>query len=208
MNRQPLDLNPRLQSTGIQVARFLSNVLSPMGSFAIFGFVLAWVELPFWGGLLQGAIIGFFSSLLPILYILYQLKTGKITDLHISEQNQRHIPYIIGIVGAIIAMLIYLAINSSPVLINLSIAIAIALIGMALINLRWLISSHTTSASLITAFTGFTYGPKFWLILFPLVALVFFIRKYLRRHNDAELFGGVLLGISTAVCMALMGRFG
>ena len=208
MKLQPLDLNPRLQPTGVQVARFLSNLLSPMSSFAIFAFVLAWIELSFWSGLLQGAILGFFSSLLPILYIIYRLKTGKITDLHISDQRERHIPYLIGILGTIIATLIYIAINGSTVLINLSLAIAIALIAMALINIRWLVSSHTTSASLITAFTGFAYEPKFWLILSPLVLLVFFIRKYLRRHNYPELFGGVALGISTTVIMALIGRFG
>lgn len=206
-NRQPLDLNPRLQSTGIQVARWLSNLFSPMSSFAIFAFTIAWVELPFWSGLLQGAIFGFWTALLPIAYILYQLKTGKITDLHISVQTQRHIPYLIGIVGALISMLIYLVIGSSPVLIDLSLAVMLTLIGTALINLRWLISSHTTSASLIAAFSGFVYGPQWWLFLSPLVLLVFFIRKYLRRHDYPELFGGIALGISTVFLMALAGRF-
>jgi hypothetical protein len=206
-NRQPLDLDPRLGSTGIQVARFLSNLFSPMSSFAIFAFSLAWVELPFWQGFLQGAIFGFWTALLPIVYILYQLKTGRITDLHISVQAQRHVPYLIGIVGAMISMLIYHLIDGSPVLINLSLAVMLTLIGTALINLRWLISSHTTSASLIVTFTGFVYGPQWWLYLSPLVLLVFFIRKYLRRHDYPELFGGVALGIATVLLMALAGRF-
>ena len=207
MNRQPLDLNPRLQSTSIQIARFLSNLFSPMSSFAIFAFIIAWEELPFWQGLLQGAIFGFWAALLPIAYIVYQLKTGKIADLHISVQAQRHIPYLIGILGTVIALLIYLAIDGNPVLINLCLAVTLTLIGTALINLRWLISSHTTSASLITAFAGFTYGPHMWLILTPFIAFVFFIRKYLRRHDYPELFGGVALGISTVLIMALAGRF-
>jgi hypothetical protein len=208
MKRQPLDLNPHLQSTGIQVARFLSNLFSPMSSFAIFAFILGWVELSFWQGLIQGAIFGFWAALLPIVYILYQLKTGKITDLHISVQAQRHVPYIIGIVGSIVAMLIYLVIDGSPVLINLSLAVMLTLVATALINLRWLISSHTTSASLVAAFSGIVYGPQYWLVLTPFVALVFFIRKYLRRHDYPELFGGVALGISVVVIMALAGRFG
>ena len=53
--RQPLNLNPRLQSTGVQVARFLSNLFSPMSSFAIFAFIIAWLELPFWAGFIQNA---------------------------------------------------------------------------------------------------------------------------------------------------------
>ena len=208
MKREPLDINPRLQSSSVQIARFLSNILSPMSSFAIFAFIVAWVELPFWIGLFQASIISFFSSLLPILYIIYQLKTGKISDLHISDQNDRHIPYIIGIVGALIAMLIYLAIDGSQVLINLSLGVAITLTGSALINLKWLVSSHTTSASLIAAFTGFTYGPIYWIILSPLVILVFIIRKFLRRHDYPELFGGVALGVSATIIMAIAGRFG
>jgi hypothetical protein len=207
MTRQPLDLNPHVQSTDIQVARFLSNLFSPMSSFAIYAYLLAILELPLGQALFQGSIFGFWVALMPIVFIVVQLKLGKISDLHISDRNQRHLPYLIGIGGAIIALIIYQLIDGHPVLINLTLAAMFTLIGIALINTRWLISSHTASAALIATFTGFVYGSIYWLILTPYVALVFFIRKYLRRHDYPELVGGVALGIITGLLMAIFGRF-
>jgi hypothetical protein len=207
MRNQPLDINPNLRSGSVRLARILSDIFSPPSSLAIFAFILAWVELPFWQGLLQGAIFGACSSLLPILYILLQMKLGKIEDIHISAQNQRHIPYLIGILGALLAYGLLRWMDGSPVLLNLAIANAIVLALTALLNLRFLISAHTTGISLVAAFSALVYDWWLWLALVPLIILVVVMRKYLRRHTYAELLAGFIVGTLTAVSLALFGAF-
>lgn len=205
MRYKPLDTIPNLRRGSVRLARILSDIFSPPSSFAIFAFVLAWVELPFWQGLLQGAIFGFCSSLLPILYILIQLKTGKIEDIHISAQHQRHIPYLIGIAGALLAYGFLSWIDGSPVLLDLAIANIVVLALTALLNIYFLISAHTTAVALIASFSALVYEWWLWLALLPLVILVVVIRKFLRRHTYRELAAGFLVGTLTAVGMALTG---
>ena len=78
MIRQPRDTDLNTQSWGVRAARIYSNIFSPPSTFAMFGFIIAWKELPFWIGSFHAAIFGLLTSLMPILYIAYLFKTGRI----------------------------------------------------------------------------------------------------------------------------------
>ncbi len=207
MTRNPLDLNPKNTNPGVRAARIYSNIFSPPSMFALVGFIIAWIELPFLQGTLHAAIFGFLSTLVPILYIVYLLKTGKIDDLHISKQSERHIPYIIGILGASMAYFILKSLASSPLLLTFILTNISAITMLALINARWLISAHTASISAIATFAGFGFSLVTGLAILPMVALTFYVRHFLKRHTIAEMVSGCILGIAIVLTLAALGAF-
>lgn len=207
MTRDPLDKNPRNSSPAVRAARIYSNVFSPPSMFALVGFIIAWIELPFLQGTLHAAIFGFLSTLVPILYIVYMLKTGKIDDLHISKQSERHIPYILGILGASLAYFILRGLASSSLLLTFILTNISAISLLAIINARWLISAHTTSISAIATFAGIGFGIGTGIAILPMVAMTFYVRHFLKRHTIAEMIGGCILGIAIVMTLAALGAF-
>jgi hypothetical protein len=96
---RPLDHHEEHRVGGVKAARVLSNILSPPVMFACLGLALALAELPFWEGLAWGAAYGFCVSLAPILFVVYQLRSGKISDLHMTSRRERRGPYIAAVIG-------------------------------------------------------------------------------------------------------------
>ena len=205
MIRQPKDAIPAGQSKGVRAARIFSNIISPPSVYASFAFILAWIEMPFWRGTLQAAIFGVLTSLMPILYIVYLLKTGKIADIHISNPKERHIPYILGILGAAVAFFIIRAMGTSPLFLDFILTNIIGLSTLAIINIRWLISAHVSSITTIAVFSGFAFNLLAGLAIAPIVALTFFVRYYLKRHTLGELISGLIMGASLVFVLAGLG---
>jgi hypothetical protein len=173
----------------------------------MFALVVAVSQLPFWHGFFQAAIFGAFTSLFPILFIVYLLKKGKITDLHISNTSERHIPYLVGIAGAVLAYFILRSLGSPPLLLSFVITDMLALAVLAIINVFWLISAHMTSIAIIVVFAGFAFSSAVSLALAPLLALTFYIRLFLKRHTIAQLVAGTLLGGAIVFGLAACGAF-
>lgn len=207
MKPKPLDSNPGRTNIKIRAARLYSDAFSPPSAFAIFGFIIAWSELPFWRGSLHAVIFGSLSSLLPLGYILLLLKRGVISDIHLSNSKDRKVPYILGVLGATLAYVVLRAMGSSIIFLNYIITNIIGLASLAIINSRWLISAHTSTISAITTFAGFAFTFSVALALSPLVILTAIIRFYLKRHTIGELISGAIIGIGSVLVLALLGMF-
>ncbi len=175
--------------------------------FAVLGLALAWKELPFWQGLLWAAIYGFWVSLVPILLVVYFLKTGRITDLHMSDIRERRIPYVTSVVGSLIALTIILVFDGPYLLRCLAVFSLIELTALALITNFWLISIHTTGIASVTLISGLVFGWWTLLLLLPLVVLVSVVRLYLRRHDLAQVLAGMALGIGIVWLTLQLGCF-
>jgi membrane-associated phospholipid phosphatase len=194
MQVKPRDLDKTQQEWSVKAARYLSHIFSPPMVYAILGFITAWAALPFIPGLLWGAIYGFFVSLLPLLLVIFLLKTGRIEDIHLNNSKERRIPYLVGIIGSIAAFIIISQFQGPALLGSLAIGSAIGLTVLALINNFWLISSHMASITMAAIFIWIVFGSLYGLIVVPLVVLVFAIRLYLRRHTVSQLLAGMLVG--------------
>ena len=195
MNRKPLDLKPAGENLKIRAARLYSDIFSPPSVYAIFAFIIAWSDLPFWKGSLHAAIFGTLTSLLPLVYIILQLKRGKVSDIHLSKPSERNIPYILSILGAGIAFLGLRTIGSSELFLNFTLIIIIGLSALTIISIRWLISAHTASVTAVTVVAGYVFNGTTALVLSPLILTTFFVRYYLKRHTFGELISGVILGV-------------
>lgn len=205
---KPRDHHVENRTGVIQAARLFSNIISPPVMFAVLGLAVALSVLPFWSGFTWALVYGFFVSLAPILLVLYLLKTGRITELHMSNTSERHIPYIAAVIFSAIAYLI-LDIGSGPDLLKqLTVFNMIELATLGIINIFWLISIHATGimATLVLVGLIFGWGSAF-LIVGPFVLAVCWVRLYLKRHTPSQIIAGLLLGAVNVLALSMLGFF-
>ncbi len=205
---KPRDHHVENRTGVIQAARLFSNIISPPVMFAVLGLAVALSVLPFWSGFTWALVYGFFVSLAPILLVLYLLKTGRITELHMSNTSERHIPYIAAVIFSAIAYLI-LDIGSGPDLLKqLTVFNMIELATLGIINIFCLISIHATGimATLVLVGLIFGWGPAL-LIVGPFVLAVCWVRLYLKRHTPSQIIAGLLLGAVNVLALSMLGFF-
>lgn len=207
MIRIPLDSNNNHSSIKIKTARLYSDIFSPPSAYAIFAFILALSIMPFWQGFSHAVIFGSLSSLLPLGYIVLLMKKGIINDIHLSNSKDRKIPYILGVLGAVIAYILLRAIGTPVLFQNYVLTNIIGLVLLGIINSRWLISAHTSTITAIITFSGFAFSFPIAAILSPIILLTILIRYYLKRHTIFELVSGVLVGSGSVLLLAFLGMF-
>lgn len=191
----------------VRVARILSNVISPPIMFAMTGLILGLHERPVWPGLGWGALYVLLIALSPMLVIAYMLRTGRITDLHMSATHERHIPYLTSVITGSVAF-VFILLFDGPVLLRcLTVLSVITLGALGLINTRWLISIHATAAAATWLIVTLVFGWKVGLVLLPVLILIAWIRLYLKRHTAPQVLAGIALGISTVLLMRAFGCF-
>jgi membrane-associated phospholipid phosphatase len=204
---KPLDHYVEHRTGTVRTARLFSNIVSPPVMFAILGLAFSLYERPSLNGLLWAAVYGFFVSLLPILFVLYLLKTGRIAELHMSNTGERHIPYLSAVLSAGIAFGLISFFDGPELLRCLTIFNMIELTSLGIINAFWLISLHATGIMATFLLVGLVFGWAYSLVVLPFVFLVCIVRLYLRRHTSMQVIAGLGLGVVTVYIMTLMECF-
>lgn len=201
MREQPIDQSLKTSTGFIFAARLFSNIASPPALFSAFAFLMAWVDRPNLTGLAWAAIYGFLAHLLPVLYLVYLYKMGKVYDIHVSSPAERRIPYRVGLVGAMVSFGIVRLWADMPLLANLILIHVLIMLVLALANERTLISAHVATITALTIQIGFVFGALFSLLMLPLIPLTFYVRRYLKRHTPGELISGLVVGIGSVLVL-------
>lgn len=191
----------------VRFARHLSNIISPPTIFAAIGMALAVYERPILPGVVWDVVYGTIASFLPILFIFFLLRSGRIGDLHMSNTSERHLPYLVGFVAAVLAYGVIVLFDGPELLRCLALYNIVALTALGLINTRWLISIHATSIAAAWMIATLVFGWVWSLLLLAVVILVSWTRLYLKRHTLAQVLGGVALGAGTVLLFRLFGCF-
>lgn len=191
----------------VRVARVFSNIVSPPVIIAALGLALSLKELPNLQGLLWAFVFGFWVSIVPGLFVLYLLRSGRITDLHMNTRRERRWPYVTGVLGSAIALALIIFFRGPYLLRCLAIFSVIELSVLGFITNFWMISIHATSITAATTIVGLVFGLVIALLLLPLVVAVCWVRLYLRRHNIAQVAAGIIVGLMTVFVSALGGCF-
>ena len=203
----PLDQQEHNRNGLVAIARLFSNIVSPPVIFAIMGLVLALNVLPFDQALAWAAAYGFVVSLLPILFVLWLLRTGRIGELHMSNTAERHLPYLAAVLCGILIYGIVALLDGPEILQCLAVFNIVTLSALGLINARWLISFHATAIAAAWTISGLLFGWKASLIVLPFVIGVIVIRLYLKRHTPAQIIVGLLLGVLSVLSLTWFGCF-
>lgn len=203
----PLDRHSHNRTGLVKAARIFSNIVSPPVMFALLGMAIPLKTLPFWPGFAWAAVYGLLASLAPILVVLYLLKIGYISELHMSNTSERHLPYATAVVFALLAFGIVTWFDGPELLRCLLIFNIIELAALGVINIWWLISIHATGVIATWLIVGLVWGWTASLIVVPFVIAVSWVRLYLKRHTPGQVLAGFALGIASVLSLTLIGCF-
>lgn len=205
---RPRDYNAASTTGMVRIARVFSNTISPPVMFAVLGIA---VGLSSSTTILTGfgwaAIYGLLVSLAPILFVLWMLQTGRISELHMSATNERHLPYLVAVACAALAWLALSLLGGPADLRCLAVFNVLELAALGLINVVWLISIHATGMMATTLLAGLIFGAPTGWALTPLLVLVCWARLYLKRHTPAQVVAGLALGAVVLLPLLQFGCF-
>jgi membrane-associated phospholipid phosphatase len=181
------------------VARIFSTIFNPfltaLALFVIVAHQEAKNTTTFWFFLF---ISTFFTSIGPMLYVLWLYAHDKISDLDMSVRSERERVFgVFVIFFAIGTLTLYLL--RAPALITASMA---GYTGASLvtqyITRYWKISTHALGVSAPLVVLIYLYGlqPLPFLVLIPIVG---WSRIYLRAHTVLQVIAGTALGIASVL---------
>lgn len=177
-------------------ARLVSNLLSPPLVWAVMVFPIAFRDAETTAQALTWALTYcLLVCVLPLLYVVWMVRRGHITDLHMELRQQRIRPFIVSILFTTAAWWT-LRLMGAPAVVPLFTLIGLVqIVIVALITLVWQISMHAMSISglVVAAFAFFGALPA--LLLLPLVILVAAARLKLQRHTPAQIVAGAAVGV-------------
>jgi membrane-associated phospholipid phosphatase len=143
---------------------------------------------------LRWAVISIlFASVLPMGYVIAQVRRGRITDRHLGLRVQRPLPMLFVIAFTIAGLAVLYALGAPRQLLALGAAGVVGLSVTALITLFWKISMHTAVVAGALAIVVIVFGLA-WLPLFAMLVLVGWARVDLGDHAIAEVVAGAAVG--------------
>jgi membrane-associated phospholipid phosphatase len=185
-----------LKSPGIAWARLVSDILSPPVVWGALALPIAFRDAPSKEQALLWAFIYIaLVCVLPVVYIAWMVRRGKITDIHMKVRQQRIRPFIVSMVCTTIAWWTLRFLGAPSVVPLFALFSFVQIAVTALITLVWQISMHAMSISGATIATAFLFGIAPALLTIPLVVLVGAARLKLGRHTPAQVLVGTGLGV-------------
>jgi membrane-associated phospholipid phosphatase len=173
-------------------ARTVSDMFSPAALAVPCLLLGVWAsEVP---GTYKFAILYFLVAVpLPLGYVVWLVKTGRVSDFHLPDRRDRRVPFLISIGSALLALVLLIYFEAPAAFIAPVVTALAETFVLFLITLVWQISIHTaTTTGLVTfAVLAIGGGAVAFLLLVP---LVMWARLYLGRHTLAQTVGGVCLG--------------
>ena len=139
--------------------------------------------------------------ILPILFIAYMVKIGRIGDLLMRRSQERYLPYSVAIVGNVAAGAVFLAFGAHPVLLLVALVCIVELTIMLVVTFFSHISLHAMAMANIIAATAIMFGFSQSLVFLPVLLLVILARLALKRHTPAQLLAGALIGTLTPLAV-------
>jgi membrane-associated phospholipid phosphatase len=158
-------------------------------------------------GTYRYAILYFFVAIpIPVAYVLWLLKSGRVSDFHLPNRRDRTGPFVVAIAGAVCAAVL-LAFLGAPTIFLAPVVTALLLtLGLFLITLKWQISIHSATTTALVTFAVLALGPGA-AVLALCIPLVIWARMYLGRHTLAQSLAGACLGCATFMALfALRGN--
>ena len=187
----PLPMGSRIKNS---LAFGLSAVLSPylvlpIGTTGIIGSI----TLNRRTFLFYTAISIFFSTILPALYVVNEVRRGKITDVHIMDRTQRGGPFLIAIISSALGAWCLYAVGAPWNVWGISAALALNGIILTWITTFWKISMHVAVLSAtVCAAILMLHDVTSWPLLLTIPALIWG-RVTRGRHTLSQGLAGAFL---------------
>jgi membrane-associated phospholipid phosphatase len=186
------------------LARIFSTICNPfVTALALFVFLAhAKAQDPpeFWYLLFAST---FFTSIGPMLYVLWLYSTDRIADLDMSVRSEREAVFSTFVVFYFLGTGVLWLMHAPNLLIATMGGFAVASLIVQYITRYWKISTHSLGITASLTALVYLYGwqPLPFLVLIPIVG---WSRVYLKAHSLAQVVAGTALGAS---CVLLAYHF-
>jgi len=197
-----------------KLAKLISYIFHPL-LIPTYAFILLFNQKAYFAMIIPTAarwrlllIVFIITFVLPLMLVLLLKSLNRIKSLQMFERKERNLPYI---VTAWFSFILYLVLNNtqlSPIYKYFSLGATVLIIFAFLVNLKWKISIHMISIGGLTGmFLGLTMisaisNPMYLLSLILIAGLVGFARLKLNAHTQAQVYAGLLSGISLMIILA------
>ncbi len=187
---------------GYRVARVVSDVFSPpvlAVVIAVLGALLV-AQPGAWRFVLVFVGVGILA---PIFDVIWLLRTGRISDFHLTKRSERIRPFVVSTAATTLAMVILWALGAPALLIWLAVAALAQTLLLFVLTLRWKVSIHAATSGAFAALVTLAWGirPATGLVVL-LIPVVGWARIHLRRHTLAQVVVGATIGaVTMAVAM-------
>lgn len=184
----------------------VSALFSPYVTAAVFIIIITYLNakdiqqfLPWMG------IAFLFAIIIPGGYVLWKIEKKEIKDIHLSDYNERKIPFLITAISASAGALALFMIHAAKPVVVMGVTYAVNAITVAILTWFWKVSIHTALYSSVITVLVILFGIKFgWLYLF-LIPLAW-SRIYRHRHSLQQAIGGAIIAfVATSLVFWIFG---
>lgn len=205
---QVLGLAEDVEIRGVadRLARWVSIGLSPYVVTAVTAaFVTFRYARPGFIGLIDAVVGICATAVVPFMFTLWMVRTGRATDIHAAVRTQRHPMFLVAIASTALATLFLHRTGAQPVVVAMGVAYCVSGTLFWVVSLFWKISLHSgvMAGSMIIGF--FAVGDAA-MVAAPLLPLVGWARLRRGRHTMAQVVAGTLCG--ALITWVTMRRFG
>lgn len=188
------------------VAFSVSMILSPYLTAAVFIVIVVYKYSANFTEFLPWLLIFFvFAIVIPGSYIFWLFETKKIGDIHIANQKDRRVPFIVMAVSSLVGTIILSIFGAVKQIIIIGAVYTANAIVVASITQVWKISVHMAMFASIATISVILFGNQcawLYLLLIPLA----WSRIYRKRHTPWQATAGAILAsIMTAVIFKIFG---
>jgi hypothetical protein len=138
-----------------------------------------------------------FGSLLPVLYLGYQVHRRRLSDIHIRVRAQRPIPLLVGLSSVLVGLTLLVILGASRELLAVIGAMAAGLVVALLTSLIWKLSVHTGAVAGTVVVLALIFGPAAF-VLALLAGAVAWARVEVGDHTPAQVIVGGAIGTIVA----------
>ncbi|MCU0476017.1 MAG: phosphatidic acid phosphatase [Anaerolineae bacterium] len=177
-------------------ARLVSDVFSPPVVWAALAFPIVWSAEPDRGlALMWACIYVMLVCIVPLIYITWMVRLGKIADIHLGVRRERIKPLLVTLVSTAVAWGVLQALGAPSIMPALALTTLVQIGLLAAITLIWQISMHAMSSGAAVVGSAVVYGPVAALVTIPMLLLVGWARLHLHKHTRAQVLAGATLGL-------------
>lgn len=176
------------------LARIFSTIFNPfltaLALFAILAHAQSSDTVSFWFLLFSST---FFTSLGPMLYVLWLYATGRIADLDMSIRAEREKVFVVFVIFYALGTIALWLLHAPKIMIATMAGFAAASLVVQFITKWWKISTHALGITAPLVIMLYLYGaqPLPFLVLIPIVG---WSRVWLRAHTLMQVIAGTALG--------------
>lgn len=187
-------------------AKIISVVTTPFLSAPLAALITIGVNAGSFGAFLRwGGLFFALSTMVPIVYIVHGVKTGRITDMHIMVRGQRTGPFMVAIAATVVLCVLYGVLHAPHVIQALGYSMLITGVVMMAIMRFWKVSVHAaawTGGTIVLANLVSVY----WLVLLGMVPIIIWARHRRGRHSYWQgITATVVVAVSLQVFLMAFG---